>query len=635
MSFFRQMIGLLQARRAYTEKTRSADEDTPYTAEPLSESICRSWQTNLTRMADELTVISRNIEEEFLTIGNSLQALSDGYTRNSKMASSIINMVERGSEFNIDNFEGVFNKAYDNTKASADAISIGISDMKYLKDMLKEISELRSFLKDLSRSITIIGILTRIETARLEAIDFNSMTVVVDELALQIAKSTDEIASSASEAISKIIAISEKMGSRLEVFRKELNITIERLRKILNVMNMMKNKASGSCKRMESRSSQINPEIGEVVSALQYHDICRQQMDHVAEALIDIAGKIKAISEAGETEKASLKKWIGDVINIQILQLEDVITKTTTAAKGLSEHLTQISDLAEAQTVDARMILEEETGDLKIGKIITELESMLSVTSICKNMMTEMIKAVSDVSELIGRMSENVSNIVLISDSISLLALNAIIKVARTGESGGALEVLADKIRILSQQTKDEIEKGASKINSILDKSAVFRNKLSEVLNEQFASADEIGGELRSAAQGLIAAEKSLINAMTEISKITNSLKTDTSHLVGGIRFDDTVKSGAGNIIQKLKIILKEVDENISYGTEDKGFTATTNMSDLARRYTMEAEWENHKSVILSGGDGVCVPAIKDTGGNGDKSAKRDKHELGDNVELF
>ncbi len=174
-------------------------------------------------------------------------------------------------------------------------------------------------------------------------------------------------------------------------------------------------------------------------------------------------------------------------------------------------------------------------------------------------MTTEMMQAVSEASSRIGTMSEHISNIVIVSDNIGLLAINAIIKAARTGQAGRALEVLADRIRILSLEAKEEIEKGAGKITFSLSKSTEFNHTLSEDLNEQLISANDVGDELRSAALELVAADKSLIRSMAEISDLTNSLRTDITQLVNGMKFDLTIKSEIENIISELQDILDKI----------------------------------------------------------------------------
>jgi len=326
------------------------------------------------------------------------------------------------------------------------------------------------------------------------------------------------------------------------------------------------------------------------------------------------------------------------VVRIQVSQLEQVIGETAAAAEGISAHLTRISDLSDAQAEDTNIILEEEeSGSRKTEKIMAELEALLKLNARCKAMTTGMINAVSDASTRIGTMSEHVSNIVAISDSISMLAINALINVARTGDSGRTLAVLADKIRSLSEQAKVEIAKGAEIINAILTKTTDFKSTLSASLHQQLLIADQIGEESRAAVPELIAADKALIISMSEIAKTTNRLRTDIERLVTGIRFADTIRTGLGESAAQLRTVLQEVDAAVPdvVGAVYKDLSA--DFKDLTRRYTMESEREVHEAVVAgarSDASGAVaagvVPAKKPVA-----PARPAEAGLGDNVELF
>jgi methyl-accepting chemotaxis protein len=363
-------------------------------------------------------------------------------------------------------------------------------------------------------------------------------------------------------------------------------------------------------------------------------------MEHVAKTLLDAAGKVESMRDATEAEKVSLKKWIDDVLRIQISQLESVIAQTKTAAEGISGHLSRISDLSEAQLEDSSIILEEEeSGGLKIEKIMAELESLLALNARCKSMTTDMLQAVSDTSGRIETMSTHVANIVSISDNISLLATNALIKVAHTGDSGRTLAVLANKIRVLSLQAKDKIKKGAEKINAILASSAQFRGSLSEVLHKRLATADTLGEEARATAPQLIAADNAMIVSMNEIAKGTNNLKTDIERVMADIRFDEAINAGLGTIVAKLQAVLKDVEEAIQEVPGGEPHAAPqAELKDLAKRYTMEHERKIHEAAVAKALDSsrALAPAVALLRGKSTGAAKGEPTEkLDSNIELF
>lgn len=638
MTLPKWLSSLIPARSDVAERPDVQTAAVQTAVDPAFLARSRSWQANFELAARELSDLSRSTEKDFLAIGSNLNAISEGCGAISSKASALVNVEESGSGFDMRKFEQLFNRTIESAGACASAIPAGITEMTALKDKLDEIAGLRSYLDGLSRSITVIGVLTRIETARFDGADFNSMTTVVDDLAQQIARSTEAIASSARDAKATIGDISARMSRSLEAYTKESDLAGEHVKAILSEMSDMNTRSSWACKRIDGRSAQIIPEIGEIVTALQSHDICRQQMEHVAKTMLDAAGKVESMRDAADAEKRALKKWIDDVLRIQVSQLESVIDQTRNAAEGISRHLSRISDLSEAQLEDSSIILEEEeSGGLKIEKIMAELESLLSLNARCKTMTTDMLQAVSDTSGRTETMSTHVANIVSISDNISLLATNALIKVAHTGDSGRTLAVLANKIRVLSLQAKDNIKKGAEKIKAILTSSAEFRNSLSEVLHKRLATADKLGEESRATAPQFIAADRAMIAAMGEIAKSTNKLRADIDRVIADIRFDEAIQSGVGATIAKLQTVLKDVEDAIQDVSGAEPHAAQpAELKELTNRYTMEKQREIHETVVAKAGSSrVPAAAGPQSKNNGAAKGGEQKEELDSNIELF
>ena len=555
--------------------------------------VYKSWQPRLERMSNGLNKISRDIEEEFLSVGGNLQEFSDNCSKISSLAGEIAHMLESGSGFKSEAFKAVFQKAYSEIESCCSVISDKVCRMGDLTHSIQDISSLKLFLDKLSKAITIVGTLIRIETSRVEEAEFETMTGAIDDLAQQIAKNTAEVALSANHVNEGISAINLKMAESSEKIHKELDLTKERMAEIVEEMQAMTEQAKWACKRMEGRSTQIAPEIGNVIVALQSHDICRQQMQHVSEALLDIISKISSMNSLQETGKASFGHWITEAVGIQILQLEHVVSEASAAARGISDHLSRISDLADAQQEDATMILEdEESGSGRIVKISSELESLSTLMSDGKAMMIATIDEISAVNNVVGSMSEQVANIEMISDNINLLALNAIIKVARTGEAGRGLGVLADEIRKLSTKANDEITKGAAAINSILASSSELGQTLSEEMNRRLVSIEDVFKQTHSAVDELLDADKTMMKSMGGITAITKTLDEEIAQVVSDIKFDATIRAGIGEMVEELRKMLADVEATIPEGSHQPAM----DLEDLKSRYTIQSERDIHES---------------------------------------
>lgn len=591
------------------------------------EPVYREWQRRIMEMTTELDTVSKETENEFLAIGESLQSFSRGCSENSSSASSVVKMLDGGGGFNADRFKSLIGHAHHKVESCAAAISNGISGMDDLKSRTDSILELKEFLKKLAHSISVLGTLMKIETARVGEDEFNIMTSIVDELSQEIERENEEIAVSTKTARLSLISSGEKMSSEIKKFNKDLVANRERIKNILEELDKMIMQSKLACERIENRASQFPPEVGKVVSALQYHDICRQQMEHISDSLEEISGKITSLSMMPPEEKILFNKWAVNALRIQILQLENVIAETAASAQDISSHLSRISGLAGAQTEDARLILEEdETGSRRIAKISQEFEALSNMLSKSETMIVDMNNAISGATGIIGNMSKQVLNIEMISENINLLALNTIVKVARTGDSGRGLEVLAGEIRKLSINAKNEITRGSETIKDILNISANFKKTLSDELAAVLASTDEMLQQTKDAIKELLSTDESLMESINEISGNTKNLESEIFRLISGIKFGEIIKTRMGKIVSELRSLLSELDKIVPVGGDGLDFTSPE-LKELEKRYTMHSERKVHEAALTS---------ISGTGSrtSGDKIAAAND-DLGDNVELF
>lgn len=96
---------------------------------------------------------------------------------------------------------------------------------------------------------------------------------------------------SVKEANAAVTGIKELREPFLNLFEHELGSAKTRVRHILEEIDKIANQAKWLCERINSRAYKISPELGEVVAAIQFHDITRQQIEHVSEVMHEINEK--------------------------------------------------------------------------------------------------------------------------------------------------------------------------------------------------------------------------------------------------------------------------------------------------------------------------------------------------------
>ena len=141
-------------------------------------------------------------------------------------------------------------------------------------------------------------------------------------------------------------------------------------------------------------------------------------------------------------------------------------------------------------------------GNLEAANETTQMASELSVLAkygeSLRNSLAEVEKSVHGFDEVND-------SIIKISNQTSMLALNAGIEAARTGEAGRGFTVIANRVKELSEQSKDAVSYGKQQsaqlypsIQSLTDETKEFLKTIDE-LNERTsalaASTEEISAQ--------------------------------------------------------------------------------------------------------------------------------------------
>lgn len=264
-------------------------------------------------------------------------------------------------------------------------------------------------------------------------------------------------------------------------------------------------------------------------------------------------------------------------------------------------------------------------------KIGAELESMSSILGSVREVMEASIKTAADLGAVIEKMSEQVSYIETISDSINLLALNAIIRVAHTGEGGKGLGVLAEEIKKISDDAKREISAGTGLIGSIGEQAERLRKGLSEAMGGKLAETDEIRNRLSRAVGELIEADKQLASSIVEISSGTRALMTEIDALVSGMKFNDVIRAMVERAVSDIRTMQREAEKYAASAPSDMG-GLTEELRRLAGQYTMQSERDVHDAHVASALGLEPQPGKEAFEAS---SGKNSDDDLGDNVELF
>jgi hypothetical protein len=199
---------------------------------------------------------------------------------------------------------------------------------------------------------------------------------------------------------------------------------------------------------------QITARIGAAVAALQIGDITRQRIEHVEQSLAALDDFLGALP--GEDHDAR-EGAIATICGLQAAQLEDMVAELDAKAGSLTNVLRQLA--GDAETIlrhgseEAEQLLA--SGGTALGAIVGDLKETSALLGAFAIMRNDLDRLTGSVSDTVTAMVQQLEKVRCIEEDLRHLSLNTAIRCSRFGSSGRTLNVIAQELRMLTEQTDD------------------------------------------------------------------------------------------------------------------------------------------------------------------------------------
>jgi methyl-accepting chemotaxis protein len=595
-----------------------------------SEALC-IWQGVLSPAIETLRRMAGTTEDEFLQIGAEVQGF---YQRSADITLTSKQLLEVVSGERVQTLTGRLQQMMADMEAYLTEARTrsreSCSTLEQVQLLLDDLSEPLDGFQKMDKVLRMLSISTKIESARL-----GEMGSGFINLAMDVEKLSHQVNNKSAAILAHRNVMATMISSNLSGVRSSetaqdakvissLNSTASSLKELVSVNE----RCSQFGITVSTISTEVTANISEVVSSLQMHDMTRQQVEHIVEALERLLADLNdsAVTTIDENRCQTLIVGSGDVCELQEAQLRFSSSELYKAVCTIVDNLRDVAykqSLIADETRNVAGVAETSSGGSFVDVMSHGMNAITATLTSCASADRDMSDTMTKVAQTIGEIATFVTDIEMIGSEIDLIALNAQVKAALTGPEGAALGVLAEAIKRLS----DEAVRQTDSVAATLKKIHTTTEHLSagseeEQLGNRITFMQE---EVAEVLRALAEMNGELFSILTDLSRQVTTLTDDVEITTSGIDVHERTKAMSDGVLASLGQIVTQSRRIVPASSEFK-----QNLRHMEQRYTMESERHIHEALARKrSGQSAVVEQQTAASSYGSDS------EFGDNVDLF
>jgi methyl-accepting chemotaxis protein len=603
-----------------------------FTLQPENEKLLSNWEAVISPAIKTLRQMAGTTENEFLQIGSQLHSFYQRSADISGMAAQLVSTVSGDSgaslTYRLQQLMADMEEYLTNARSRS---SESCSTLERVEGLLDKLSEPMEGFQKMNKSLRMLSISTKIESARLGELGsgFVNLAMDVEKLSHQVNEKSSAILSHRQMLVTMIaVNLSNVRSSEVDQdvkVKSGLRDTEANLQAIVSVNERCTQFGAFAA----TTSAEVTNSISDVVSSMQMHDMTRQQLEHVVEALERLSAELSdptLVKDGGDRLRKAIIE-AGDVCELQDAQLRFASGELYSAVCTIVDNL---RDVARKQSVVAQDTASVTGTTDSSGSSFVDVmsKSMMAVTGVltsCAEADNSMSATMKKVGQTIGEIASFVTDIEEIGSEIELIALNSQVKAALTGPEGAALGVLAEAIKRLSDEAVRQTDSVAATLTEI-------HSATEHLLTDSENEVDQLGSHIVAIQDEL----NMILNTMGNMNSDMLSVLSSLNDRVISLTHDVELATAEVDVHERTKVMadivlagLQSIVEQ-SRQIEPASSQFKENLRHMEEHYTMESERHIHEALARKRSGNTAVDVVSAA-----KSSSSDNSEFGDNFDLF
>lgn len=593
-----------------------------------------AWRSVLASSLTSLRQLAGATEHDFLQMGSQMQAVYQQAITLSQTAQQLVAtaageqihaLMERLRQILLE-MQTYLERAQVRNLESCDEISS-------VGSLLHQVATPIEGFRKMGKQLYIFEVLIKIESTYLGEMEGEFVNLAID-----IKKLSQQIKEKTANINNHITLLNAIITNNISIINKEIDLGNAKTRSAISETDASLTNLEHANNRFLDVGRQIaliadqnSENISEVVQAMQFHDIFRQQVEHVIESIealdFDLPGPEKGSGPADEGRLTELIVKTGDVCELQQAQLQFASMELYGAVTSIVDNLHSIGAAQKQMTKDiyAHTGSMDSSGASFLGDVAKRMALIAGLLSSSSNTNASMADIMQEVIATMHEVTGFVADIEDIGHEIIQIALNARIKAACTGSEGAAMSALSEEVGQLSE---DAVQR-----TGIITRTLTEIHAVTETLSTESGSAQTTLGDQLSSMQGEVAqilailesAGGELFSLLQQVHAQVNALTGEIENVTNSIDVHKRTKTMAERVLADLERIFTEARAICPASAAFK-----EDLRRMAEKYTMESERRIHEDIARKHGVTFAAGPKPAPAGAADECS-----EFGDNVDLF
>jgi hypothetical protein len=467
--------------------------------------------------------------------------------------------------------------------------------------VLEQLTQVTAQQSDIALKTKALSVLTNVEVAHLGelGVGFEYLAHELAEFSKSLIEDAKTLESRTDARKTSIEETKRTLSAELPRLREKLAVIEDDLGRRLAALDSSLAQLSTVPAQFKTGVEDIAGKIAGVVSAVQSHDITRQQSEHVEEAFALISEKMREVGNS-ETEMTQDFPQAYAGLTIQIYQLKSIkatVETWTTQIKSCMAGILRVS-ASEMLGIGPMVLQQERDVSSQLAHIeLLERES--------QSYSAHIEHTLAGLSSLMQFITEHVQRSKSIRDRLRLLSFNSIIEASHLGTKADAVLAIAKTIKEISgewAQITERSVRAMEEMQSLIDQTKQVMEAFSEASNEKLREAQ---AETSTGLDNLRQAAAFAASQSREMEAITGKMQAKGAE-VGSI--DDFLDASSG----QLEMILSQLDGvKRELETDHPGVKHGYDEAEAERLYSAAYTTEMERDVLHAALRGGALPVAQ------------------------